>query len=203
MNPDAREEDYRDWAAAAVRLLQGPVYDDEPIWKLLLDNDVHVRHWLAAIGVELILDREEGFAYLSQPEPEEEGGRARLVRRMPLTFETSLLLVILREEFEHFDSANTDSRRLYLTAAEIRERIGLYFREKTDQTRLMRELDRYINQVRELGFLRVARESSALPGGATETVYEVRRIVKAKVNTGFLEEFKRAMEEHARPAGLS
>lgn len=182
---------YRGWAPAAVRLLQGPVYDDEPAWKLLADNAVPIRRWLAAIGVELILDESEGFAYLSQPESEEEGGRARLVRRMPLTFEVSLLLVILREEFEHFDTANTDSRRLYLSGQEIRERIGLYFKEKTDQTRLMRELDRYIRQVEALGFIREARED----------MYEVRRIVKAKVNTGFLEDFKRAMEEHARSAG--
>ncbi len=201
MSETANGGEYREWAPAVVRLLQGPVYDDEPVWRLLLDNAAHIRRWLAAIGVELVLDEAEGFAYLSQPELEEEGGRARLVRRMPLTFEVSLLLVILREEFEHFDTANTDSRRLYLTRQEIRERIGLYFKEKTDQTRLMRELDRYIRQVEALGFIREAREGGAPAGGAQEGVYEVRRIVKAKVNTGFLEEFKRAMEEHAGSAG--
>lgn len=196
MSATGDDREYREWARAAVPLLQGPVYDDEPVWKLLVENAAHVHRWLAAIGVELVLDESEGFAYLSQPEPEEESGRARLVRRRPLTFEVSLLLVILREEFEHFDAAGTDSRRLYLTAAEIRERISLYFREKTDQTRLVRELDRYIRQAVDLGFLREAREA-----GGAETVYEVRRIVKAKVNAGFLEEFKRAMEEHDRSAG--
>jgi hypothetical protein len=187
------EQDYQPWARAAVALLQGPVYDDEPVWRLLVDHAAAVQRWLAAIGVELVLDEAEGFAYLSQPEAEEEGGRARLVRRRPLTFETSLLLVILREELERFDAASTDSRRLYLTAAEIRDRIGLYFREKTDQTRLARELDRYMHLVRDLGFLREIGE-----GSGEEPRYEVRRIVKAKVNAGFLEEFRRVMEEHDR-----
>jgi hypothetical protein len=184
--------EYRELAPAVVRLLQGPVYDEDPVWKLLVANAAGVQRYLAEIGVELVLDESEGFAYLRESDNEGEEGRPRLLRRMPLSFEVSLLLVILREELDRFDATSADARRLYLSARDLRERIALYFKEKTDQTRLMRELDRYIRQVVELGFLR--EQSSGGAGG--DAVYEVRRIVKAKVNNELLEEFKQAMEAH-------
>ncbi|HTP58368.1 MAG TPA: DUF4194 domain-containing protein, partial [Spirochaetia bacterium] len=100
--------------------------------------------------------------------------------------------VILREELDRFDSSNADARRLYLSAPEIRDGISLYFRERTDETRLSRELDRYLRQVVDLGFLREVIPEGTRPG--QEVRYEVRRILKAKVNNDFLELFKKAME---------
>ena len=189
------ETEYKEYAPAIVRLLQGPVYDDDAVWRLLVANGGAVQRYLAQIGVDLVLDEAEGFAYLTQPDAsEDEESRPRLVRRMPLSFEVSLLLVILREELDRFDATNADARKLHLAAREIRERIGLYFKEKTDQTRLMRDFDRYIRQVEELGFVRAVRQPDAI--AAAETVYEVRRIVKAKVNNELLEGFKKAMEEY-------
>ncbi len=189
------ETEYREYAPAIVRLLQGPVYDDDAVWKLLVLSAAAVRRYLAQIGVDLVLDDAEGFAYLTQPEAEDDDEkRPRLVRRMPLSFEVSLLLVILREELDRFDATNADARKLHLGAREIRERIGLYFKEKTDQTRLVRDFDRYIRQVEELGFIRAVRQPDTI--APTEAVYEVRRIVKAKVNNELLEGFKKAMEEY-------
>ncbi len=201
MRDEAPEEGggYREYAPAVVRLLQGPVYDeDKAVWKLLVSNAHLVARYFARIGVELVLDEAEGFAYLSQPGGEEEEGRLRLVRRTPLSFEVSLLLVILREEFEQFDANNADSRNLFLSAKEIRERIGLYFRERADETRLVRELERYVNQVESLGFIREVDTPEAVSHAAQplDRVYEIRRIVKAKVNNDFLEEFKKSMESY-------
>jgi hypothetical protein len=187
------DNEVRDYAPAVVRLLQGPVYEEDgPVWKLLLTHAAAVQRHFAQIAVELVVDESEGYAYLTQPEAEGETGPARLVRRSPLSFEVSLLLVILREELDHFDSSNADARRLHLSAHQIRDDIALYFKEKTDQTRLARELDRYIRQVVDLGFLREVRPDGS--ASATEVVYEVRRIIKAKVNNDFLERFKTAME---------
>ncbi len=189
------DTEVREYAPAIVRLLQGPVYDDDgPVWKLLLAHAGPIQRYLRQIAVDLVVDEGEGFAYLTQPNTTDEEGRARLVRRTPLSFEVSLLCVILREELDRFDSSNADARRLHLSAREIRESIGLYFRDKTDQTRLMRELDRYIRQVVDLGFLREVRPHES--AGSQDVVYEVRRIVKAKVNNEFLERFKEAMESH-------
>ena len=187
------DAEIREYAPAIVRLLQGPVYDDDgPVWKLLLTHATPIQRYLRQIAVDLVVDEAEGFAYLTQPDAPDEEGPARLVRRTPLSFEVSLLCVILREELDRFDSSNADARRLHLSAREIRESIALYFRDKTDQTRLSRDLDRYIRQVVDLGFLREVSPEGSAPG--QDALYEVRRIVKAKVNNDFLERFKKAME---------
>lgn len=187
------DTEVREYAAAIIRLLQGPVYDDDgPVWKLLLANAGAIQRYLGQIAVDLVVDEAEGFAYLTQPDAPDGESFTRLVRRSPLSFEVSLLCVILREELDRFDSSNADARRLYLSAREIRDGISLYFREKTDETRLSRELDRYLRQVVDLGFLREVVPEGATPG--QEVRYEVRRILKAKVNNDFLEQFKKAME---------
>jgi Domain of unknown function (DUF4194) len=51
-----------------VTLMKGVTYqDDNPaIWQSLLDLQSRVRDYLGTLGLELILDEGEGYAYLRQ-----------------------------------------------------------------------------------------------------------------------------------------
>lgn len=199
-----------EWAIPCVRLLQGPLYEDDgPAWKSLLIWQTRVSEYFADIGVSLFLDAAEGYAFLTQDEDENgetSGGLPRLIRKMPLTFEMSLLCVILREALEQFDVSQSESSMLVMRSYEIKELVSVYLKEKTDQTRLYRDLDRYINQAAELTFLREIRDDrpprgngspeQSAPGEDQDRAFEVRRILRAKIDTQFLENFKREMETY-------
>jgi len=178
------------YAPVLVRLFQGVVYDeDRKVWSDLVAFQHQVRKYFATIGVNLHLNEQEGFAFLSQPE-EIEGESVkvpRLIRRMPLTYEVTLLLVILREAIEEFDMQNTDSRKLFITNNELKDRIELFFEDKVDKIKLLDRFDTYINNVVDLGFL---KEAQVRGFDDKLKTYEVRRIIKAKINSEKLEEIK-------------
>lgn len=181
------------YAPVLVHLFRGVVYDeDKKVWNDLVAFQHQVRKYFATIGVELHLNEQEGFAFLSQPDDiEGESVKVpRLVRRMPLTYELTILLVILREALEEFDAQNTDSRKLFITNTEIKDRIEVFFEQKADKVRLLERFDGYINSVVDLGFLKEAKVRNF---DEKEKTYEVRRILKAKINSEKLEEIKEKM----------
>ena len=85
---------------------------------------------------------------------------------------------------------------LVLKASEIRGMLSIYFKEKTDQTKLYKELNRYLNQAVDIGFLKNLNDKDLSKTGDTDTdpAYEVRRIVRAKVSVDFLAEFKERLQ---------
>jgi len=178
------------YAAVLVKLLQGVIYEeDRRHWQELITFQQQVREYFAVLGTELHLNEQEGFAFLAQPD--EMDGEAspvpRLVRRMPLSYEITLLLVVLREVLEEFDLQNTDSRRCFITNQDLKDRIEVFFEERSDRIKLLDKLDQYINQAVNLGFLKeveVQRHDQQIQ------TYELRRIVKAKITSEKLEEIK-------------
>ncbi|NJN77043.1 MAG: DUF4194 domain-containing protein [Saprospiraceae bacterium] len=127
---------------------------------------------------------------MSQPDEYEGEKVPRLVRRMPLSYEITLLLVILREALEEFDVQNTDNRKLFVTNEDLKDRIELFFEDKADKVKLLSRFDTYINSVENLGFIKQVDVRSFDENVKT---YEVKRIIKAKINNEKLEEIKAKM----------
>jgi hypothetical protein len=177
-----------------IKLLQSIVYDDDKaIWNDVIAFQQQIRSYFAVMGIELILNEQEGFAYLSQPDNVE--GEVvqvpRLVRRMPISYEVTLLCVVLREALEEFDIKNTDARKLFLTSKEIKDRIELFFGDKSDKVKLLERLDVYINTAASLGFL---KEIDVRSHDAQNKTYEARRVLKSKINNEKLEEIRAKMQ---------
>lgn len=182
------------YAPLLIRLLQSIVYDDDKaVWNDVVAFQQQIRNYFAIMGIELILNEQEGFAYLSQPDNIE--GEAvqvpRLVRRMPISYEVTLLCVVLREALEEFDIKNTDSRKLFLTNKDIKDRIELFFGDRTDRVKLLERLENYINTTVSLGFL---REVEVRSHDQQTKTYEVRRVLKSKINNEKLEEIRAKMQ---------
>ncbi|HMQ55207.1 MAG TPA: DUF4194 domain-containing protein [Anaerolineae bacterium] len=185
------------YAPVVLRLLQGPLYQENgEIWNLLLQYEAAVQSYLARIGLALVVAEVDGYAYLHQPEPDNDEGVSpalpRLLRRVRLTYDVTLLCVLLRERLLQFETRATGSTRLVLTAEQIREMASLFFQERADEVRLLRELDRVIRQVEELGFLR------RLQG--QEIAYEIRPILKARISADQLVEIKQKLQDYANTA---
>lgn len=198
MNTDFEISETLPYSGALVKLLQGPVYnDEEKYWGTILSNKSHIVRYFAPIAVELVLNEQEGFALLRQKggEPDDkEDGIPRLIRKRGLTYEQTLLCVMLREWMEEFDTRTTEGAKLFVTQKDIRERVEVFFKDPTNRSRLQKQLNTCIEQAAStLGLLKRNREDEMDP---ENTQYEVKRIVKAMINNELLEEIKNKLNQH-------
>lgn len=178
-------------AAAIIRLMQGVVYrtSDEDTWLTLERAGAGVRDHFATVGVDVVVDDTEGYAYLrSRPEEEGEEALPRLVRRRALTYNVSLLLVLLRKRLVEFETSGGEGR-LVLSTDQIVELLRLFQAESTNDARVVDQAETTIKKAAELGFLRPLR--------GQRDHWEVRRILKAYVDAQTLSDFAAKLREYA------
>lgn len=176
-----------DLSTLAITLLKGVIYreSDERLWAALLNLQARVRDYMTVIGLDLVLDEAEGYAFLrskSEDDEIEADKLPRLVARRPLSFQVSLLLVLLRKKLAEFDASGVDTR-LVLSRDEIVDLIKVFLPDSSNEARLIDQIETHINKAVELGFLRRLKTTSG-PAG-----FEVKRILKAFVDAQWLADF--------------
>jgi len=187
------------FSPALIGLMKGVTYQeaDPALWQALLELQARIREHVSWLGLELIVDEAEGYAYLRQREATGEGGELpRLVPRRPLTFPVSLLLALLRKKLAEFDAVGAETR-LVLSREEIAEALRLFLPDTANEARLLDRIDAHLSKVVELGFVRRLR--------GTEDRFEVRRILKAFVDAQWLHALDARLAEYQSAAneGLS
>ena len=174
-----------------IQLLKGVLYRDqqEALWQTLLDTQAMVRDYVAVIGLELILDEAEGYAFLRQREPdaEEPNPLPRLVQRRPLSYPLSLLCILLRKRLVEQDAGGGDTR-LVLSREQIVETLRVYFPDRGSEAKTVDAIHTQINKAVDYGFLRKLKGS--------EDTYEVQRILKALVDADWLVDFEARMARY-------
>jgi hypothetical protein len=186
------------FAAAIIKLLQGPVYvDDKNIWRELTQWPSAIQEYFGKIGMELVINEQDGFARVLQPETEEHDDNPlpRLMKKQTLNYEATLLAVILREGLEEFD-IKSDGNKFYLTQKEIKERIELFYREQSNKSKLWKDLSKPITGLLNIGILKLNREDVA---NKDNNKYEVKRIIKAFISNEKLEEIKNKLNNYVNP----
>jgi hypothetical protein len=181
-----------DLSLVVTQLMKGVVYRDthERPWRHLLSLQAQARDYVAVMGLTVVVDEAEGYAFLqSKPEVDDEGSRVpRLVARRSLSFHVSLLLALLRKKLAEFDASNSETR-LMLTRDQIVDMVRLFRPSTSNDARLVDQVDGYINKIVELGFLRRVKDQ--------ESLFEVRRILKAFVDGQWLADFEQRLAEYA------
>lgn len=184
-----------DLSLAVTQLMKGVVYRDthERAWRYLLQLQPQVRDYVAVLGLQVVVDEAEGYAFCRQRPPDEVRDDdaeplPRLIPRRPLSFHVSLLLALLRKKLAEFDAQGSETR-LMLTREQIAEMVRLFLPASSNEARLSDQIDTYIHKAAELGFLRHVKGS--------EHVYEVRRILKAFVDGQWLADFERRLADYA------
>lgn len=176
---------------ALIQLLRG-IIDREStpeLWQTLRTQPAQVRDYFGRIGLELVLDDIEGYAYLRQKLPTEgEPELPRLVVRRQLSYPVSLLLALLRKRLAEHDATSGETR-LVLTAAEITDLVRLFQPETSNDAKLVDRIGRDIVTVVDLGFLKLLR-------GRNDS-YEVRRILRSFVDAQWLAEFNQRLAAYA------
>lgn len=174
------------FAKTIIQLYKGPLYDDQKKeWDELLTYFEDARNYLEKIGLQLILNENEGFAYLNQIQSDERP-LPRIISSRKLSWEVTLLCVLLRQKLDEFDVKNMESRKLFLSKSELKAEIELFIDENNNRSRLLDKLDSYIKQVVDLGYLKAV--GTANRDQPERTRYEVRRIIKARFSSDELQQ---------------
>lgn len=186
------------FAAVIIKLLQGPVYSDEKnAWRELMQWQSAVQEYFGKIGIELVINEQDGFARVLQPEADEHDDNPlpRLMKRQTLNYEATLLAVILREGLEEFD-IKSDGNKFYLTQKEIKERIELFYKQQPNKSKLWKDLSKPISSLLTIGILKLNREDAT---NKDNNKYEVKRIIKAFISNEKLEEIKNKLNNYVNP----
>jgi hypothetical protein len=177
------EPDKNSLSLVVIALMKGVCYQEQDprLWQQLLTLQAAARDYVAVLGLELMLDEAEGYAWLRSRQGDDEGAELpRLVGRRQLSYPVSLLIALLRRKLAEFDAGGGDTR-LILSRDEVVELMRTFLPPGTTETRLVDQIDAHINKVVELGFARRLR--------GQEQMIEVRRILKAFVDAQWLNEF--------------
>ena len=180
-----------------VTLFQGVLYREnaEPQWQALLELQARVRDYCSVIGLELILDEAEGYAYLRQrASTPETTDLPRLVQRRQLSFPVSLILVLLRKKLAEFDALSAETR-LVVSREDIVDQMRLFLPDTANEARLLDRMDTHLGKVVDLGFLRRLR--------GQDGQFEVRRVLKAFIDAQWLDDFAQRLEGYAGHAAAT
>lgn len=195
--PSAPRHSELDFPLVLTSLLRGVVEQDShpQVWRHLLGVAARVRDHVEPMGLTLVLDELEGYAFLrSLPDDalaEQRAGRPalpRLVRRHALTYPVSLLLALLRKRLAEFDASSGEAR-LVLTRDQVVDLVAVFLAGRSNEAKVVQQVDAALAKVVDLGFVR------RLPG--PEARFEVRRILKAFVDGQWLADFEARLRAYA------
>lgn len=177
-----------------IKLLKGPVeYLEKTTWELLLTYQVELTRFLQQLGLTLVLEKDDGYAFLEQIRLDEEENVAGWVRRVPLGYEESVLLVLLRDMMAEFEVGEVSSRELIKKRREIKEYAELFFKENPSRVKFIRDLDRLIDRAEEMDFLEKVENNDLID----EQKFRIKKIIKARVDNEILENFKQQLVQYA------
>ncbi|MGJ8638028.1 MAG: DUF4194 domain-containing protein [Opitutaceae bacterium] len=183
-----------------VQLVRGPIYqEDSALWARLLMDQHPVEAHFHLMGLELVLDEDAGYAFLRNElgdDAEEENdviveGEAplpRLMRRNPLSFLPTVLLVELRERLLRHDQSVDGTDHLYLDFKEILEFMRPYCGETGNEKKVETKIRAAVSRLSDLSVLRQVPNRS-------EVIYRVEPILRAKFPVDQIEAIRGRLKE--------
>lgn len=177
---------------AAVRLLQGVIYSsDSQCWQQVLNYRSDLEDYFARIGLILVVDENDGFAYLRQgtEDERETSGTAlpRLFRRTPMTYEVTLLCILLRDEMRRWEDEDLDNSRCTVTIDQLQGAWKAMQSATLDDVQTRKSLESAMKKLESMSFVQKF-------GGDGE--YEIRRILKARLPLEKLNQLHAQMKEY-------
>lgn len=184
------EKKIKPYSKAIVRLLKSTVERTSNVWEDIINYQHEIQEYIGQIGLELIVKKDEGFAFVKQLE-DSEGNTLGLVTRRQIGFETSIVLLVLRQSLEEFDNNPTQlATEKFITDSEIKDELELFLQEGYNKLKFQKDLDSYIKRVAELGYLKEISKKD------NETKYQIHRIIKEKITLDILQDFKTKLQEY-------
>ncbi|MBO6259082.1 MAG: DUF4194 domain-containing protein [Succinivibrio sp.] len=194
---------YFEVGTIAAYLLRGVIYrqDNAALWNSLIEQQGKVQDFVLKLGVKLVVDDNEGYAYLrsltEEEMPDIRHFPPKLMTRRQLSFNVSFLLLLLRHKLVEFDSESNGDTRLVLSATTLSDLIQTYYGNRSNEVRLQNQIEAMINKVVELGFLKPLQDKKS----KGEKYYEVKRILKAYFDAQTIADFKEKLLSYQQLIG--
>lgn len=180
----------KEYSLSLITLLKGVLYETQKAaWVNLIEYEPDVKKYFSTIGLDLFLDKSEGYAYLKQVEFEEEMEIPKIAEKRQLNFYVSLLCIVLRKYLLEHD-AQGGTVRAIITQQEIINRVKLFMPTAPDEAKQQDKIVATINKViLEMGFIRKLDDNT--------DNYEIHRIIKGFVNADEIDDTLRRLESYA------
>lgn len=163
-----------------IHLFKGILFRNEQpsLWEDLLNLQTQVLDYVRVLGLKLEINETEGYAWLTQYIAEDENSLElpRLISRRPLSFQVSLLCVLLRKRIVEADKEG-GQLRVIVSRQELQNAMLVFMPEKSNEAQINEQINTTINKVIELGFLRKLKDGEQL---------EIQRIISALVDADWL-----------------
>jgi len=185
-------ENIKPYSKSIVKLLKGTVESKETIWKDILTYQKEIQNYISQIGLELIIKEDDGYAFIKQFEIDVDDNTIGLVSRRQVGFETSIVLIILRQIIEEFESNPIDFQisEKFITQSELKEQISFFLPEKFNKVKFINDIEKYIKRVEDLGYIKEASTNES------EKKYKIHKIIKEKITLDDLKEFKQNLQRY-------
>ena len=179
------------YSKAVIKLLKGVVENNDVVWNDLLTYQADIQNYISTMGLELIVKKDEGFAFVKQTILDDDK-TINLVSRRQYGVEVSVMLVVLRHMLEDFDSNPTLSQATdkYVTAEDIKEETEMFLPASYNKVKFEKELDNNIEKIIGFGFLVSPKTKEG------EKRYRIHRIIKEKVTLDDLLDFKKQLNDY-------
>ena len=193
--------DVTEWAIVCIKLLQGPIIkkpEQDKLWNLLLRDRSYIDDYFSTIGLTLLVEEADGYAFLRQKNEnidEDFEQLPRLIRRYRLSVEESFLCVILREALDYFETSDDLSEIFTMTENEIMERLKNYSPEYTDELKFKDKIRSNMKKLEDLGYVENISKRDLDDSIESEYVYKINKIIRSIVDPDFLTEFKEKLLE--------
>jgi hypothetical protein len=175
-----------------VQLLSGPALDarrHELLWPVLLRDEALLKSRLAELFLDLVIDPDMQVAFTRQADVGELEVPV-LLRRAPLTFIDSVLLLFLRERLTQ---AEARADRAVISTEEIAEYLGTYERAaNTDRAGFQKRVNASIDKIRKHSLLQKIR--------GTEDRFEISRTLKLLFSVEEIQSLTRVYQQMASGA---
>ena len=178
------------YSKAIVKLLKGIVEKDDVVWNEVLSYQSDIQDYIAVMGLELIVKKDEGFAFVKQFKLDDDK-TMNMVSRRQYGFEVSVMLIVLRQILEDFDSNPTmQATDKYVTASEIKEETEMFLPTSYNKVKFEKELDSNIDKIVKFGYLIEPKHQEG------EKRYKIHRIIKEKITLDDLLDFKNQLNSY-------
>jgi hypothetical protein len=183
MNHDAR--------VAIILLLKGIFYkteNEKAFFELLTNSYGAIVEYFDTIGLEVLIDEEDGYAYLQNKSYEEEQeALPKLLGSRELSYKVSLLLMLLRKRRADFDMQNEHDRAV-VTKEDITSELLFFLDGKFNEVKIQKEIESTIKKVQDLGFLKRLKSD--------DEAYEIKSAIKSFIDAKWLNDFDLKLQEY-------
>jgi hypothetical protein len=145
---------------AIVSLLKGIFYKDDhenAFFELCGNSYGVIKEYFEVIGLDVIVDENEGFAYLKNLEFEEdEVLLPKLIQKRELGYKVSLLSVFLRKRLIDFEMKSDDLKAV-VSKSDLIEQMQLFSKGRFDEIKQVGEIESAIKKSKRWVFCKSSK----------------------------------------------